>query len=155
MLSPRHPTLGLSVLGLAAFIMPMMFSTGCVSQADYDRWMHSLGYAEGGLVVDPIQRSGGAITLTDLRASIGYTGVGPKSDVAGTTHKGEWVVPTQGALVVRGDEPQSLVLLEKVVQLLEQLVAFGPARLNATVTANTSDIDYKAIYDTSYAHWNN
>lgn len=70
----------------------------------------------------------------------GYTGIGGKYEPAGIVHRGEYVVPQQGAAVVRGDNSQTVELLKKVVQVLERIEGQGPGRVNATIYTNQSQV---------------
>lgn len=53
----------------------------------------------------------------------GYTGHGQKFEPAGIVHKGEYVVPREGALVLRenGTQERLVSLMEQVVELLERI----------------------------------
>jgi len=64
----------------------------------------------------------------------GYTGDGFKNESAGIfeLHRGEYVVPQGGALVMRENNQQTQLLTE-IRDLLRRLVEFGPGRINATI----------------------
>lgn len=87
--------------------------------------------------------NGGYVEPMPSFAAGGYTGPGGKYQEAGVVHGGEWVVPQQGALVVRGDNQESVSLLSRIVdeltkqnQHLQALVNFGPARTKQTILNN-------------------
>lgn len=66
----------------------------------------------------------------------GYTGDGGKHEVAGVVHKGEYVVPQNGTLVLKGDDSDTK-LLEKMVQLL-QVIADNPTSFQAVIEGTTT-----------------
>lgn len=61
----------------------------------------------------------------------GYTGDGYKYEAKGIVHAGEYVVPQEGALVLKEDD-KSIKLLERMVQLL-QIVADNPTSFQAVI----------------------
>jgi hypothetical protein len=66
----------------------------------------------------------------------GYTGYAAKHEPRGLVHGGEWVVPQQGALVVRGDNPEVVRLLSQILNALVSAVQSGR---RANVVIQTSD----------------
>jgi hypothetical protein len=92
------------------------------------QWMSVLGYADGG-----------------------YTGDGPKHEPAGIVHRGEYVVPQDGALIVRGESPETVALLERAVRALEKIERMGPGRVNATIYTNDSVLNTSDILNQAYA----
>lgn len=79
-------------------------------------WLASLGYAEGG-----------------------YTGDGAKHEVAGIVHKGEYVVPQHGALVIRGDNSELVSVMREAVAVLNR-IASQPAQVNAVINTNQNRV---------------
>jgi len=76
----------------------------------------------------------------------GFTGEGPSYQSAGqyTLHKGEYVVPERGALVMRGGG-EDVALLRQIVSILREIANMGPGRVNATIytdgpTVQTNDL---------------
>lgn len=65
-------------------------------------------------------------------ATGGYTGTGGVTDPAGIVHKGEYVVPQEGAMVVRGQDPESSKKQDRMIQLLEK-ISENPAMFQAVV----------------------
>jgi len=85
----------------------------------------------------------------------GYTGDGGKFDSAGTfnLHKGEYVVPQDGALVLRGEGGGGggTVHLLRIVELLEEIAAMGPGRVNATIHTDASQVSTENLLDAAYS----
>jgi hypothetical protein len=76
---------------------------------------------------------GGGARLSQF-SSGGYTGDGPKTQVAGLVHKGEYVVPSGGALV-KSENMETVRLLGEVVQVLKDIRDKG----TGTTTIYTND----------------
>lgn len=81
----------------------------------YSGWNYQTGTP-----IMPQYYSGGFVDLPSF-AKGGYTGDGLSREPAGIVHGGEYVVPQQGALVLRNDSSE--VLLRRLVSLMEQLVS--------------------------------
>jgi hypothetical protein len=84
----------------------------------------------------------------------GYTGDGMPDEVAGVVHKREYVVPEKGALVIRGDNAESVMVLKEIAAVLRDIRAMGPGRVNAYISTNrdqlhTSEFTAK---DRAYSH---
>jgi hypothetical protein len=84
----------------------------------------------------------------------GYTGDGMPDEVAGVVHKREYVVPEKGALVIRGDNSESVMVLKEIAAVLRDIRAMGPGRVNAYISTNrdqlhTSEFTAK---DRAYSH---
>lgn len=84
----------------------------------------------------------------------GYTGDGSKFQPAGIVHKGEWVVPQGGALVMRegagSDTRLFMEMLSELMKIREELKAIkamGPGRVNAVINTNMNEIKTSAITD--------
>lgn len=94
------------------------------------------GFAEVRIELEKIKgaskggRPGGGSQYADG----GYTGSGGKYEPAGIVHKGEYVVPQQGAPVVRGDNPKTVELLERIAKAIEDSGATG-GQINVNITA--------------------
>lgn len=81
-------------------------------------------------------------------SSGGYTGSGASDEVAGVVHRNEYVVPENGALVVKGTDEEVNRRLDKIATLLEQIVAMGPGRVNANITMpNGQNVSTRNILD--------
>jgi hypothetical protein len=76
----------------------------------------------------------------------GYTGDGGKYDVAGFVHRGEYVVPQNGALVVRGDSTETVSVLRDILRTLNKIEAMGPGRVNATIHTNAPQVATRQIF---------
>ncbi len=74
----------------------------------------SKAFADGGYTGDP-----GGMGSYPAFADGGYTGTGASNEVAGTVHKGEWVIPTQGGPVIRGDNNQTVAILREILGVLK------------------------------------
>lgn len=95
------------------------------------------GYASGGYVDNDLPSFG----------SGGYTGNGFKYEPKGVVHGGEWVVPTEGALVLRGDNPEMVKLLQEIARILGKIEKNGPAKINQTVyTQNPEKLNLDSYY---------
>ncbi|GIK40226.1 MAG: hypothetical protein BroJett011_40590 [Chloroflexota bacterium] len=81
----------------------------------------------------------------------GYTGDGDSSEVAGIVHRGEYVVPSGGALVVRGQEGNA-----EMVNLLSEMVAFQAAILSQLQEGGgTILIDAERLKKAGFLHSSN
>jgi len=60
-------------------------------------------------------------------------------------HKGEYVVPQEGALVIRSDNTEQH--LKRMVQLLERLVEMVPGRVNATIVTKEEKVEVKDVLE--------
>ena len=78
------------------------------------------------------QASQGTMTITPY-ATGGYTGDGAINEAAGIVHKGEYVVPQNGQLVVRGGESEMVTILRQVKDILESIDRKGINNLNSTI----------------------
>jgi hypothetical protein len=102
-----------------------------------------------GNAMSAIQSSGGiGSAISGLLDSVGfadggYTGDMPANQIAGVVHGKEYVVPENGSLVIRGDN--SGEKLDRMVQLLEKIVAQGPGRVNATIHTNAPTVQTSAL----------
>jgi hypothetical protein len=66
----------------------------------------------------------------------GYTGDGSKYEpVPAMLHKGEYVVPQQGALVIRGDD--SVVVLREILNVLKRIETKGGAGVAINVQSRS------------------
>lgn len=77
----------------------------------------------------------------------GYTGMGGIGIDAGIVHAGEYVVPSGGVPIVRGDNPEQVQLLKKMVQLLTDIKNLGPGRVNATIYTQQEKVETSDIND--------
>jgi hypothetical protein len=68
----------------------------------------------------------------------GFTGYGDKTEVAGMVHKQEYVIPSEGVPVIRGDNPQMLKVSEDILEVLKQIAA-GLAEGKTQIYVTTSD----------------
>jgi hypothetical protein len=82
----------------------------------------------------------------------GYTGDGAENEVAGIVHRGEYVVPQGGALVVRGDSDQN----GEMVNLLTEMVTFQAAILSQLQEGGgTILIDAERLKKAGFLHQSN
>jgi hypothetical protein len=149
-----------------------IFSTLNSSIAATLSYLNSLKSATGA-TVDPIKESkSGFLTskanggsIESVAAKIipfnrgGYTGDGFKQESAGVDllelHKGEYVVPQNGALVLRGSDNMSSEELREIRRLLQRLVDMGIYSVNAQIYTNdksmkTSDLNpYDAVFQSA------
>jgi hypothetical protein len=70
-------------------------------------------------------------------ASGGYTGDGGKYEAAGVVHRGEYVVPQQGALVINGADNEERQWRNLVVQLLRK-ISDNPTTFQAVLSGGSS-----------------
>lgn len=82
---------------------------------------------------------------TGRYASGGYTGRGGKYEKAGDVHKGEWVVPQEGAMVIRGEDPVRAEVDQKMIELMQEnnnllrLIAANPTMYQTIVNGQVQD----------------
>jgi hypothetical protein len=82
----------------------------------------------------------------------GYTGDGNPNEAAGIVHRGEYVVPSGGALVVRGQEGDN----SEMVNLLTETVALQAAILNQLQEGGgTILIDVERLKKAGFLHQSN
>lgn len=96
------------------------------------------GFASGGDTYDIMNRGG----LPPIRA--GYTGSGGKYDAVGVVHGGEYVVPSEGALVKSGGDPESHKLLREQNTILTQqntILRMIAGKALGNVNISTNDVD--------------
>lgn len=81
----------------------------------------------------------------------GYTGSGFKKQVAGIVHGGEYVVPQDGALVMK-ESDMTVEELREIRKLMQRLVDMGIYNVNATINTNSAEIRSKELspYDAVY-----
>lgn len=78
-------------------------------------------------------------------ASGGYTGRGAKYDAAGVVHRGEYVVPQEGAMVIRGDDPVRAESDQKMLDLMAEnnrllaMIYASPAQYQTIVNGKVVD----------------
>lgn len=75
----------------------------------------------------------------------GYTGDGLKHEIAGVVHRGEYVVPQNGALVVRGSREEEVALLKRIATILEAIEKKGINNLNAVINTRSGEIRYEDL----------
>lgn len=85
-------------------------------------------------------------------SSGGYTGDLPRNQVAGVTHGGEYVVPQNGTLVVRGEPSQQVALLVEIRDVLKDILALGPGRVNAVINTRESQVRAGDLLNAAYRH---
>jgi hypothetical protein len=73
----------------------------------------------------------------------GYTGDGAPWEIAGAVHRGEYVVPQNGSLVVRGENQETVNLLSEIRDLLRAIRERGMSQL----VINGSDSMSKRVAD--------
>ena len=86
----------------------------------------------------------------------GFTGHGAKHMPAGIVHAGEYVVPQEGALVLRGGDAKTHELLEKIVAVLKQIADNKGDKVNINVTAQRVQDALEAAlspYDSAFARF--
>lgn len=103
-------------------------------------------YERGGLVGSPEDYGAVPDSLISRQAFIqGYTGDGARTTRAGLAHAGEWVVPQNGSLVIRGENTETVKTLVEIRDLLRDIRAKGLAQLifnvkGSEVTRLTQDL---------------
>ena len=80
----------------------------------------------------------------------GYTGHGLKYEPAGIVHKGEYVVPQNGSLVIRGDNSEIAKLLSEIKMLLARIEKQGPGRVNATIYTRENQVKSGDLVNAAY-----
>jgi hypothetical protein len=71
----------------------------------------------------------------------GFTGYGSIDEVAGNVHRGEYVTPSQGGLVLRGDSSESLAELKAIRRAMEKLAAMGLYNINAQIYPGSQAVE--------------
>lgn len=105
----------------------------------------------GGQSLAPGGYMNGPMTPAPGFAGGGYTGDGDPTEVAGLVHRGEYVVPSGGALVVRGQEGNA-----EMVNLLSEMVAFQAAILSQLQEGGgTILIDAERLKKAGFLHQSN
>jgi hypothetical protein len=84
-------------------------------------------------------------------ANGGFTGIGRKWETAGIVHKGEWVVPQEGALVVRGDSPDTIELLRELVAVMKQIRDTRNANVNAVIQTSAPQVKVQDLLNVAYS----
>jgi hypothetical protein len=64
----------------------------------------------------------------------GYTGPGPKGDVRGVVHAGEYVIPQEGAPVIRGGDTVAHQKMDEMIRLLAAILQ--KAQTNVSISTN-------------------
>lgn len=77
----------------------------------------------------------------------GFTGAGMKHQIAGIVHKGEYVVPQDGALVMQSGNTEMIAILKEIRDLLRTIKGYGPARMSATIHNKTEKMDIDSEYN--------
>lgn len=103
-------------------------------------------YADGGYVGDYLP----ANSLLRGFAEGGFTGYGFKYEPKGIVHAGEYVVPQDGALVIRGGDREQTALLKEMIHILKQIAEQRAINLNATINTRSGEISVKNLADYAY-----
>jgi hypothetical protein len=103
--------------------------------------------AMGGDATDPMSSG----TTYYGFANGGFTGIGRKWETAGIVHKGEWVVPQEGALVVRGDSPDTIELLRELVAVMKQIRDTRNANVNAVIQTSAPQVKVQDLLNVAYS----
>ncbi|NJL73672.1 MAG: hypothetical protein HC892_00225 [Saprospiraceae bacterium] len=80
----------------------------------------------------------------------GFTGHGLKSEPAGIVHRGEFVVPHDGALVLRGSDPEMLKRLDKMIELLDRIANKPVSQQTFNAITQAEDPYGKMLLDNAY-----
>jgi len=116
--------------------------------------INTSGGSSGGSGVGGGGGGGGGGTAIQY-ADGGYTGDGMKQQVANVTvHKGEYVVPQHGTLVMKegGDKDEApygvmVIELRAIKKELQAIRAMGPGRVTANIHTNAPSINTSTITD--------
>jgi hypothetical protein len=84
----------------------------------------------------------------------GYTGTGHRYEPAGVVEAGEYVVPQDGALVVRGSDKETVTVLREAVTWLKKIAEAGRGNLTQHIYTNDVRSATKTgldIYDKAFA----
>jgi hypothetical protein len=81
----------------------------------------------------------------------GYTGSGGKFEARGIVHAGEYVIPQEGAPVIRGGNMEAKY--DEMIKLLRQIAENSVANINASIYTNAKDMKVSSLnaVDKAYA----
>lgn len=103
----------------------------------------------GGFV--PGYAIGGAVHQADFSGG-GFTGYGKRDDFAGVVHGGEYVVPQNGTLILRGEDSEQTALLKRIASTLEDIKRMGPGRVNATINTTQRGVEVSDLLSAAYSN---
>lgn len=106
----------------------------------------------GGVMTGGFIGADGVIPQMAAGGAPGYTGNGLRQESAGLheLHRGEYVVPQNGTLVMRGENPQTLAVLIEIRNELRELRRMGPGRVNANIYTNRPSVGTAELLEQAY-----